>query len=111
MRKLNLSDKAKRRLKNTGWVFLGMFIAVTMGTDSSSVKEKIVEKRVEVPVEKIVEKSVFLTPQACKDALDIDNQIFLYIGEELPKFNFQGVADFVTAKTPERTTKYQECVL
>lgn len=111
MRKLNLSDKAKRRLKNTGWVFLGMFIAIVMSAGSTPTTERVVEKKVEVPVEKVVEKSVFLTPQACKDALDIDNQIFLYIGEELPKFNFQGVADYVTAKTPERTAKYQECVL
>lgn len=107
MKKLNLSDKAKRRWKNAGWVFLGVIIAIMMGTEST-VQEKVVEKKVEVPVEKIVEKPV--TPQACKDALNIDNQIFLVISEELPKFNFQGATDFVTAKTPERTAKYQECV-
>ena len=84
---------------------LGTAMATTEPTVKTIEKPVTVEKVVEKPVEKIVEK----TPQACIDAIEIDNNIFTYLGENLASFNFEGIANYIEQQTAPRTAKALEC--
>jgi hypothetical protein len=96
------------------FIFLfGVVVAMPAPTQKQVVQKVPVEKVVtkEVPVEKIVTKEVTVekTPQACVDVINTDNEIFIYIGNNIATYNFQGIADFVEAKTGPRTVKVLEC--
>lgn len=102
---LKLTEGKKQFLKYVGVFFIGMMFAM-IGQSDSSVQTKTVEKVVEKPVVNVVEK----TPDACKRALELDNQVFQVTADGMEQMNFIKIADFVESVTVERTANYQECL-
>ena len=84
-------------------------LGTAMATQEPTVKTVEVEKP--VTVEKVVTKDVVVekAPQSCIDAIEIDNKIFTYIGENIASFNFDGIATYVEQQTSPRTAKVLEC--
>lgn len=70
------------------------------------------QKVVEKPVEKIVTKEV--TPQSCKDVIELDNQIFIKTGDVLSNMydiqKMSEMTDFLQSKTDERTRNALDCM-
>ena len=82
-----------------------------LATPAPRVETKTITKEVPVTKEVVVNKEVKVekTPQACIDAIEIDNKIFTYIGENIASFNFDGIATYVEQQTSPRTAKILEC--
>ena len=111
----NLRDITRNHPRATKWVVyslvfgLGFALAATIYAKPYPV-EKTVTKQVEVPVEKRVTQTVYKTPDACRQALEIDNALFVRIADSLSSLEFAGLATDIEAKTPGRTALYLECV-
>lgn len=88
---------------------LGFALAATIYAKPYPV-DRVVTKQVEVPVEKRVTQTVHKTPDACRQALEIDNALFVRIADSLQSLEFAGLAEDIEAKTPGRTALYLECV-
>lgn len=67
-------------------------------------KVEIKETIKEVPV------TIENTPESCKTVINIDNDIFIKIGELLPQFKFDEAANYVDSKTPARLEAAQDCM-
>lgn len=69
------------------------------------------QKVVEKPVEKIVTKEV--TPQSCKDVIELDNQIFIKISDVLSNmYDIQKMSEmtnFLNSNKDERTRNALDC--
>lgn len=68
---------------------------------------------VEPEVKTVTETKVKeVTPESCRTALDIDNQIFTKIGGALQSYDTQEInraADFIESVTDRRTRNVREC--
>jgi len=82
-----------------------------LATPAPKVETKTITKEVPVTKEVVVNKEVKIekAPQSCIDAIEIDNKIFTYMGENLSSFNFSGIATYVEQQTAPRTAKILEC--
>ena len=87
---------------------VGLMIGGSVASGEPQTKTVTVTK--EVPVVRTTTKTVEKTPEACKAALRIDNELFGTIAEDLQTFNFSHMADKIEAVTPERTAQYHACV-
>lgn len=103
----NIRGALKSQRAKYVYAFLGGFILASMAAPSSA--EPRVETREvvkEVPKVQTVER----TPESCKDALNIDNQIFVKVGQALGTFQFDEANAFMTSVKDERTAKYGQCL-
>ncbi len=101
-------NKIKSYFKANAWAryaavaFIGLVIGMAAGSPApetiTKTETKTVEKRVEV------------APQSCKDAINLDNQIFIKVGDGLGKMDFNGVVTYLEGVTPERTRLITDCV-
>lgn len=51
-----------------------------------------------------------VTPQVCKDALEMDDDIFVTLGGYLGMMDFAGATDYVSSVTDERVALYDGCM-
>ena len=111
MNRDNIKQALRSRKAKYAYAFLGGFILASMAAPSSA--EPRVETREvvkEVPKVQTVTKTEYRTPQSCKDALSIDNQIFVKVGQALGTFQFDEANAFMASVKDERTAKYGQCI-
>jgi hypothetical protein len=101
----------KRWVRITLLILLGFILGGGISTPKTQVKTETitVEKIVEKPVEKITTVEVNHTPQACKDVIDIDNEIFIVVGTALGEFDFETITNHLNSVKEERTAKVLDC--
>lgn len=106
------SIKAMRATAIVMTVFWMIAITAKPVTPEVQIKEVIKEMpKVEVKeVVKEVPVTIEKTPESCKTVINIDNDIFIKIGELLPQFKFDEAADYVNSKTPARLEAAQDCM-
>lgn len=97
--------------KKMTFIIIGtlLFSSLMFGQSSDTPKtQKVVEK----PVEKLVTKEV--TPQSCKDIIDLDNQIFIKTGDALGNIldtqKMSDVTNFINSNKDERTKDALDCM-
>ena len=97
--------------KKMTFIIIGTLVlgSLVFGQNSDTTStQKVVEK----PVEKIVTKEV--TPQSCKDVIDLDNQIFIKTGDALGNIldiqKMGEVTDFLNSNKDERTRNALDCM-
>lgn len=88
-----------------GTMILGSLL---FGQNSNTTTQNVVEK----PVEKIVTKEV--TPQSCKDVIELDNQIFIKTGEALRNMldteKMREMTNFLNINKDGRTRDALDCM-
>lgn len=51
-----------------------------------------------------------VTPQVCRQALWMDDEIFVTVGEHIGQFDFAGASEYVEGVTERRLALYDECM-
>lgn len=89
-------------------ILLTIFGFVVGAGSAGTPQERIVTKEVikEIPRTQIVHR----TPQACKKALEIDNEVFTATSTALTTFDFAPLNKVLTEKQDTRTAAYGECM-
>lgn len=113
-----MNNKLKPILKYTLVVFIGMMLGSAMTATPPTPKERVVTKEVVKEVPKVETKTVYkdrivtkkVTPAACKEALNIDNKIFVKVGTALETFEFEEANAYMEEVLSERTSKYTVCM-
>lgn len=87
-------------------------IAITAKPVTPEVQIKEVIKEVpKVEVKEVVkEVPITKTPTSCKTVIDIDNDIFVFLGNNIESLQFNKIADYVQSKTPARLEAAQDCM-
>jgi len=80
-------------------------IAITAKPVTPQIQTKEVIKEVpKVEVKEVVkEVPTVKTPESCKNVIDIDNDIFTFLGNNLSSLQFAKIAEYLDKKTPART--------
>jgi len=109
----NAKKQAKSIYENKAWIYIVLAFAIGLIIMSFSrpVSEiQTVEVTKEVPVETIKEVEVVKTPDSCKKAIEIDNAIFLVVGEGLGSLDFDSVTEYINSVSDERTANVLDCM-
>ena len=90
-----------------------IIIIVAFGLGASVSKTETVVKEVpkEVTKEVVKEKIVYKTPDACAEAIEIDNEIFSLIADNISSLDFDTITEGVSALQNERVEKANACLL
>lgn len=98
----------KKSILTHAGVFL---VALSIGSAASNQPQlKEVVKEVPKEVIKEVPKVVFKTPPSCKGAIELDNAIFLNVGQAFGSLDFQRAIDYMDSVSDERTSKALACL-
>mgnify|MGYP003423943851 FL=1 len=99
-------------MKNS--VLIGV-IALILGYSigQSMVKETVITKEVPKIVEKQLEKKVEVATSECKRAVEIDNAVFTYLGENLStdSQDLYNIAEYLDSIRDERVENANICLL
>ena len=99
-------------MKNS--VLIGV-IALILGYSigQSMVKETVITKEVPKKVEKQLEKKVEVATSECKRAVEIDNAVFTYLGENLStdSQDLYNIAEYLDSIRDERVENANICLL
>lgn len=106
------SIKAMRITAIVMAVFWMIAITAKPVTPEVQIKEVIKEvPKVEVKeVVKEVPVTIEKTPESCKNVIDIDNDIFTFLGNNLSSLQFAKIAEYLDKKTPARTEAVINCL-
>ncbi len=102
--------KAMRILAIVMTVF---FLMVSTSKAPETVTKEVIKEMPKVEIKETVKEvpvTIEKTPESCKTVINIDNDIFIKIGELLPQFKFDEAADYVNSKTPARLEAAQDCM-
>lgn len=90
---------------------MAVLLAFGLGSAANQTETIVKEVPKEVTKEVVKEKIVYKTPEVCADAIEIDNEIFNLLAENLSTFDFEAIDKGVSALQGERIQKANACLL
>jgi hypothetical protein len=97
----------KQAIKYIGVGLIGLMIG---SAGAASPQERVVTKEVIKEVPKVETREVYRTPESCKTALRIDNEIFVATGEALTTMEFDPLNTKLQAVMDQRGQNHDACV-
>lgn len=112
MSKLKQYFNNLKAMRITAIIMTVLWLIAVMATPTPQPQIKEVVKEVpKVEIKEVVkEVSVVKTPQSCKTVIDIDNDIFIVIGNNIASLQFDKMTKYVEEKTPARTEAVINCL-